>query len=85
MEAAKLGADRQEMHEVIREHSMAAWADLAAGQPNSLPERLTADERLTRYLSQEQIIDLLDAGHYVGDAPTRAAFIAKTIRENISG
>ena len=85
MTAAKLGADRQEMHEIIREHSMAAWADLAAGQPNSLPERLTADERLTRYLSQEQIIELLDAGHYVGDAPTRAEFIAKTIRENITG
>lgn len=83
MTAAKLGANRQELHEIIREHSMAAWADLAAGQTNSLPARLTADERLTKYLSQEQITQLLDAGHYVGDAPTRAKLIAEMIREQI--
>lgn len=84
MTAAKLGADRQEMHEIIREHSMAAWADLAAGRPNSLPARLTADERLTIYLSQEEIVQLLDAGHYVGDAPKRAKSLAKQIKETIT-
>lgn len=83
MTAAKLGADRQEMHEIIREHSMAAWADLAAGQPNSLPARLTADARLTVYLSQEEIVQLLDAGHYVGDAPERAKSLTKHIKEII--
>lgn len=83
MTAAKLGADRQTMHEIIREHSMAAWADLAAGQSNSLPARLTADERLTRHLSREQITHLLDASHYVGDAPTRAKMIAETIKAEI--
>jgi adenylosuccinate lyase len=80
MAAVKLGADRQEMHEIIREHSLAAWADIAAGQPNSLPTRLTSDGKITRYLSPAQIADLLDASHYVGDAPERAQHIARQIK-----
>ncbi len=83
MTAAKLGADRQEMHEVIREHSLAAWADIAAGQPNPLPTRLANDERITRYLTPAQVANLLDANHYVGDAPERAQQIAVQIRAEI--
>lgn len=85
MAAAKAGADRQEMHEIIREHSLAAWAEIAAGQPNSLPVRLPADPRITRYLAPEQISALLDAAQYVGDAPERAKKLAQSIREAING
>lgn len=81
--AAKQGADRQQMHEIIREHSLAAWATVAAGQPNPLPDRLAADERITRYLTLAQVVDLLAAGHYVGDAPQRAKQIAYQIRVEI--
>jgi adenylosuccinate lyase len=79
--AAKAGADRQEMHELIREHSLAAWAELAAGQTNPLPERLSTDTRLTRYLAPAQILALLDATQYVGDAPERARKLAAQIKE----
>lgn len=81
MAAAKAGADRQEMHEIIREHSLAAWADLAAGQANPLPARLSTDPRITRHLPPAQIVALLDASHYVGDAPERAKELANQIRE----
>jgi adenylosuccinate lyase len=80
MTAVKLGADRQELHEVIREHSLAAWADIAANQPNSLPDRLAADRRLTRYLDPDQVKHLLNANHYVGDAPERARAMVNEIR-----
>lgn len=83
MRAVQLGADRQEMHEIIREHSLAAWADTAAGQPNPLPARLSGDERITRYLEPEQVVDLLDAGNYVGDAPDRAKLIATQLKEAV--
>jgi len=83
MAAAKLGADRQEMHEIIREHSLIAWADIAAGQPNPLVVRLSADERVTRYLEPAQVIALLDASNYVGDAPERARLIAEAIKAEI--
>ncbi len=81
MAAARAGADRQALHERIREHSLAAWADIAGGQENSLPHRLTADEYITRYLSPEQVLALLDAGQYVGDAPARARHLARQIKE----
>jgi len=80
MAAVKYGADRQEMHELIREHSLAAWAEIAAGNPNPLPVRLVKDNRLTGYLNPEQIAQLLNAGGYVGDAPERARNLAEQIK-----
>ena len=80
MAAVKQGADRQEMHEIIREHSLAAWAEIAQGRPNPLAERLFNDDRITRYLTLAQITYLLDASHYVGDAPERARTIAYQIK-----
>ncbi len=83
--AAKAGADRQEMHEIIREHSLAAWAELAAGQTNPLASRLSTDARITQYLAPAEILSLLDATQYVGDAPERARRLAAQIREAIRG
>jgi adenylosuccinate lyase len=83
MRAVKLGADRQEMHEIIREHSLAAWADMAAGQANPLPRRLSTEARITRYIPAEQVIALLDASGYVGDAPERAYQLAQQIRTTL--
>ncbi len=80
MAAVKQGADRQDMHEIIREHSLAAWAEIAQGRPNPLAERLFNDDRITRYLTLAQITYLLDASHYVGDAPERARTIAYQIK-----
>jgi adenylosuccinate lyase len=84
MASAKAGADRQEMHEIIREHSLEAWAKLAAGQPNPLVERLATDSRITSYLDPAQIRALLDASHYVGDAPDRARQLAMQISQTLS-
>ncbi|GAB4416731.1 MAG: adenylosuccinate lyase [Anaerolineae bacterium] len=83
--AAKAGADRQEMHEIIREHSLAAWAALAAGGSNTLPEQLSTDPRITVHLNPAQIMALLDASHYVGDAPERARALATEIKITIRG
>jgi adenylosuccinate lyase len=78
MALARAGADRQAMHERIREHSMAAWARVEAGEPNPLADLLSNDEAITHYLSPYEIRLLLDAGRHVGDAPQRArAFLAE--------
>ena len=80
MALVKAGANRQEMHEVIREHSMQVWPQVAAGRPNPLFYDLAADERIARYLDTETIRSLLDARGYLGDAPQRARRIASQIR-----
>lgn len=80
MAAVKAGADRQAMHEVIRQHSLAAWAEVTAGRPNPLNDLLCADVRVTRYLPAEHVRLLLDASAYVGDAPQRARALAARIQ-----
>ena len=43
MEAVKRGGDRQELHEKIRQHSMAATARMKEGEPCDLLDRLAGD------------------------------------------
>ena len=82
MELVKAGADRQAMHEVIRQHSMAAWEVLQRDPcaPNPLPDLLAADPVVLTFLSAERVRLLLEAGDYVGDAPQRAQDLANLIR-----
>lgn len=80
MEAVKAGGDRQLLHEVIRQHSIAAWQAIANGEANPLPDRLAGDESITQFLKPDQVRALLDAGRYVGDAPARARAMAARIR-----
>jgi adenylosuccinate lyase len=81
--AVKAGGDRQELHEVIREHSMAAWAEVQAGKENPLRGHLMTDERLLAHLPAQQIDELLDATHHVGDAPQRTRTLAAAIRAEV--
>jgi adenylosuccinate lyase len=80
MAAVKAGADRQEMHEVIREHALHAWAEIGAGQSNPLIETLCADPRVTQYVDAVTARTLLDAQGYLGHAPQRAQLIATQLQ-----
>jgi adenylosuccinate lyase len=80
MAAVKAGADRQQMHEVLREHSLAAWAALANGSANPLAEQLASSDALLAYFTPDEIRTLLDASDYVGDAPARARHFAAELR-----
>jgi adenylosuccinate lyase len=84
MAAAKAGADRQRMHEHLREHSLAAWAAIAEGKTNPLVENLCDSSLLSQYLSPERIRSLLDASGYVGSAPKRASEFAILIRNTLN-
>jgi adenylosuccinate lyase len=73
------GADRQAMHEKIREHSRKAWDALREGRANPLAEFLAADLDMLKYLQPARILELMDAGAYVGSAPERAMEMARRI------
>jgi len=67
MEAVKKGGDRQELHEKIREHSMAAGSRVKEeGLNNDLLERIAGDN--TFGLTLEDIKDLLKPEEYIGRA-----------------
>jgi adenylosuccinate lyase len=74
------GADRQEMHERIREHSRKAWDVLRGGRPNPLADYFAADPEMLKRLQPAKIRELMDAGAYVGSAPERAREMAEKIR-----
>jgi adenylosuccinate lyase len=85
MAAAKTGADRQEMHRHLRDHAMAAWEAVQAGQANPLFDRLAGDAYFLQYLSAEQIRALSAVENYTGIAPDRAHQLAAEIRREIQG
>ncbi len=84
MALVKAGADRQEMHERLRDHAMRAWQAVQAGQPNPLAAQISADEEMLRYLSGVQLADLMQVAHYSGIAPERARALAASVRELLS-
>jgi adenylosuccinate lyase len=83
MQAVKAGGDRQELHEVIRTHSLAAWQALQEGAPNPLAALLSADPLITRWINLAALPALLDASAHVGDAPQRARDLAAQIRQHL--
>lgn len=68
MEAVKGGKDRQELHERIRIHSMAAGRRVKEeGLDNDLIDRIAADEAFD--MTKEEILSILDAKNFIGRAP----------------
>ena len=68
MDAVKAGGDRQELHERIRRHSMAAGRVVKEeGKENDLLERIAADPAFG--LSLSQLEDIMKPENFVGRAP----------------
>lgn len=65
MQAVKKGGDRQELHERIREHSMAAsYRVKAEGLENDLVDRIAADDMFG--MSKEEILEVLKPENFTG-------------------
>jgi adenylosuccinate lyase len=83
MELARRGADRQAFHEIIREHSMVAWAALRSGQDNPLVDGFAEDPRVNAFASPDEVRGWFYAADYVGDAPERARTMAEAIEQSL--
>jgi len=79
--AVKSGADRQLMHEILREHAMRAWQEVQTGKNNPLADLLCQDKEVRKYLDVPEIKTLLEASRHVGDCPARALAVAQSIRD----
>jgi adenylosuccinate lyase len=85
MALVKAGADRQVMHECLRQHSMTAWNAVQSGNPNPLSELISHDPEIINYLPSNELYQLMEVTHYIGDAPQRARQMAETIRNTLLG
>ena len=62
MECVKRGGDRQELHEVIREHAMAAWAEVQAGRAEPADRPPVRRPTHHAYASPEEVRAWLERG-----------------------
>lgn len=78
METVKRGANRQEMHEVLRELSLKAWEDMQRNGENSLTKSIISDKRIIQFLKPNEIKKLFDPTSHVGLA---AKFCDRILKE----
>jgi len=80
MEAVKRGGDRQELHESIRVHSMAAARRVKEeGLNNDLIERIINDDCFK--MSKEEILAVIDPVKFIGRAPSQVVeFIEEYVK-----
>jgi adenylosuccinate lyase len=84
MALTKAGANRLEMHTLLREHAMTAWSFVQRGDDNPLVELLLADPILTHYLNPSVLNELMNVSQYTGDAGRRALQFADHIRVHLN-
>lgn len=84
MAVVKAGADRQAMHEHLRELSMHAWSVFSTGAENPLVLMVCESTTLRAYLTAEQLRVLMNAHDYIGDAPERARSMAQAIQREVT-
>ena len=83
MVMGKAGANRQLVHERLREHALAAWQAIQVGNPNPLRDLIRKDA-MFKDLSDEKMAELFDVDGYTGFAPSRSKALAQKIRQAIS-
>jgi adenylosuccinate lyase len=81
MALVRAGADRQHMHERLREHSLKAWSAVKTGKPNPLANALCADTDLLRHLQPARLRELMDASGHIGTAVERAEALVVEIKK----
>ena len=78
MDAVRRGGDRQDLHERIRRHSIAAGKKVKEeGLENDLLERICADPAFG--ISMEDLRPILDSHNYVGLAPEQTEEFVRTV------
>ena len=85
VEAVSAGGDRQQAHEVIRRHSIAAARAMKDGAPtNDLLDRLAGDPSLG--IARERLAVAADPARYVGRAPQQVdEFLSDVIEPMLAG
>ena len=75
----KVGGDRQDLHEIIREHSMEAGKRVKMeGADNDLLSRIAADEKFKPV--HAQLDSITDPSKFVGRAPSQVdEFVAADV------
>lgn len=77
MNAVKKGANRQDMHEVIRELSMQAWEEMQKSGQNPLTKLLISDTRITSFINSDNLKTFLNPKTHIGLASQKCTEFLK--------
>ena len=83
MEGVKRGGDRQELHEIVRECSMAATARMKEGESCDLLSRLAATGAFS--MTEEEMAAVLDPKLYVGRCGDQVEAFLQRVEPLLSG
>lgn len=81
LKAVKKGADRQRMHEIIRNYAIEAWEKIQNNEPNQLSQNLTTDSYIAQFLLPKEITDTLSVTEHLGTAVQRAKKLVQKIHK----
>jgi len=84
MIAVKKGANRQKMHETLRELAIRAWNKIADGQKNPLTHLIAYDKRIMQFIGSRELKKLFDPKIHIGLAPQRCIKFLKKIDNELS-
>ena len=81
MEAVKTGANRQDIHEELREIAMQAWTEVSNNKPNPMQELLKSNAAMKQFINETKIQELLDVRSHIGTAAERAKKLVEQIKQ----
>ncbi len=81
MEAVKRGANRQDIHEAIRENALKAYETMKTTDRNPLQNLLENDTQITTFLKKDEIETFLNPAEHVGLASKRCELLLKTLQK----
>lgn len=84
MESVTHGANRQKMHETLREIALTAWEQVQNGKPNPMETLLIENKEIKKYLDTTQIQPLLNVTNHVGTAVQRARKLVRILNKIVA-
>lgn len=81
LKSTKSGANRQEMHEVLRQISLKVYNEMQTTGKNNLPKHIREDKRILKYLNQNEIKQLGNYKNHTGFASQKAQETARKIKQ----
>ena len=84
MEAVLNGANRQDVHEILRDLSMRAWDQIQEDNANPLFSLIKNNKTINKFIKKEKLRELFDPKKHIGLAPNTCLTFLKKIDNELS-
>lgn len=81
--STKKGANRQEMHEILRMHSLKVYDEVQNGDENNLNKYIKQDKTIRKYLSEKELSEAADYKKHIGFSSEKSQQTVRKIQAAI--